>query len=74
MARIKHVLTERFYTWEDAVALAQTDPEIDLSGNGPAFRPAAYLEEEPTPTLVGATEGETAAESRADEKQPAPMR
>ncbi|CAK7231930.1 54S ribosomal protein L4 mitochondrial [Sporothrix bragantina] len=71
MARIKHVLTERFYAWEDAVDLAQTDPEIDLSGNGPAFRPAAYLEEEP----ALAVEGETAAaEGRAGEQQPVPVR
>ncbi|CAK7198781.1 54S ribosomal protein L4 mitochondrial [Sporothrix eucalyptigena] len=69
MMRIKHVLTERFYVWEDALELAQSDPEIDLSGNGPAFRPAAYLEEEP------ATGAESeAAESRAGEQQPAPVR
>ncbi|CAK7266358.1 54S ribosomal protein L4 mitochondrial [Sporothrix epigloea] len=74
MARIKHVLTERFYTWEDAVSLAQSDPEIDLSGSGPAFRPTAYLEEEPTPSTVAETEGELTAGIRADEKQPAPVR
>ncbi|KAK3352334.1 54S ribosomal protein L4, mitochondrial [Lasiosphaeria hispida] len=43
---IKHVLTERFYAWEDAVELAKSDPEIDLSGDGPAFTPKEYLEEE----------------------------
>ncbi|OAA54812.1 50S ribosomal protein l4 [Niveomyces insectorum RCEF 264] len=45
MRGIKHVLTERFYTWEDAMDLAQTDPEIDTSGQGPAFQPLAYLED-----------------------------
>lgn len=71
MRRIKHVLTERFYVWEDAVKLAEEDPEIDLSGNGPAFQPTAYLEDEPVPTAL---EGEAApAESRAGE-QPAPVR
>ncbi|KAK4193934.1 mitochondrial 39-S ribosomal protein L47 (MRP-L47)-domain-containing protein [Podospora australis] len=47
MRGIKHVLTERLYAWEDAVALAKNDPEIDLSGNGPAFTPTQYLEDEP---------------------------
>ncbi|KAK0714637.1 mitochondrial 39-S ribosomal protein L47 (MRP-L47)-domain-containing protein [Lasiosphaeris hirsuta] len=44
---IKHVLTERFYAWEDAVELAKSDPEINLSGDGPAFTPQEYLEEVP---------------------------
>ncbi|KAL1899089.1 54S ribosomal protein L4 mitochondrial [Sporothrix stenoceras] len=70
MGRIKHVLTERFYVWEDAVELAKTDPEIDLSGNGPAFRPTAYLEDEP---IAAALEGEAApAENRSE--QPVPVR
>jgi large subunit ribosomal protein L47 len=41
---IKHVLTERYYTWEEARQLAEEDPEIDLSGNGPVYTPAASLE------------------------------
>jgi large subunit ribosomal protein L47 len=41
---IKHVLTERYYTWEEARQLAEKDPEIDLSGNGPAYTPASSLE------------------------------
>jgi large subunit ribosomal protein L47 len=45
MRAIKHTLTERFYTWEDAVKVAETDPEINLSGDGPAFTPIDYLEE-----------------------------
>ncbi|CAK7228542.1 54S ribosomal protein L4 mitochondrial [Sporothrix curviconia] len=71
MSRIKHVLTERFYVWEDAMDLAQSDPEIDLSGSGPAFRPAAYLEEEPAAAIEGETD---AAESRAGEQHPSPAR
>lgn len=46
---IKHVLTERYYAWEDAQHLAQMDPEIDLSGNGPLYVPhgsSSYLENE----------------------------
>ena len=46
MRNIKHCLTERFYAWEDAVELAKKDPEVDLSGNGPAFTPTEFLEEE----------------------------
>lgn len=45
MRAIKHALTERFYAWEDAVKVAQNDPEVNLSGNGPAFTPSDYLEE-----------------------------
>ena len=49
MRGIKHVLTERFYAWEDAIKLAESDPEIDLSGKGPAFTPSQYLEVEGEP-------------------------
>ena len=47
MQQVKHVLTERFYAWEDAVKLARNDPEVDLSGEGPAYVPSAdtYFEE-----------------------------
>jgi large subunit ribosomal protein L47 len=48
MKAIKHALTERFYAWEDAVEVAKEDPEVDLSGEGPAFTPREYLEEEAT--------------------------
>lgn len=45
-AAIKHALTERFYAWEDARKLAQQDPEVDLSGEGPAYAPSgSHLEE-----------------------------
>ncbi|KAK3987813.1 mitochondrial 39-S ribosomal protein L47 (MRP-L47)-domain-containing protein [Cladorrhinum sp. PSN332] len=46
MRNIKHCLTERFYAWEDAVELAKNDPEVDLTGKGPAFTPSQYLEED----------------------------
>ncbi|KIH88943.1 50S ribosomal protein l4 [Sporothrix brasiliensis 5110] len=74
MRRIKHVLTERFYVWEDAVELARTDPEIDLSGNGPAFRPAAYLEDEPAAAGESGNTEAAPAESRSGEQEPAPVR
>lgn len=45
---IKHVLTERYYAWRDAEVLAQSDPEIDLSGNGPVYNPSEeYFEDAP---------------------------
>ena len=46
MRAIRHVLTERFYTWEDAVELAKSDPEINLAGQGSAYTPGAFLEED----------------------------
>lgn len=39
MRAIKHVLTERYYLWEDAHKLARIDPDIDLSGQGEAYVP-----------------------------------
>jgi len=63
MKAIKHTLTERFYAWEDAVELAKDDPEVDLSGEGPAFTPREYLEEEGE---GAADEGGSQALSEAD--------
>ncbi|KAF2395713.1 MRP-L47-domain-containing protein [Trichodelitschia bisporula] len=48
MRAIKHTLTERWYAWEDARQLADSDPEINQSGSGPLYRPIVsndYLEE-----------------------------
>jgi large subunit ribosomal protein L47 len=43
MKSIKHALTERFYTWEDAVGVAQDDPEVDMNaGEGEAYIPSTY--------------------------------
>lgn len=55
MRAIKHTLVERFYLWEDATKLAKNDPEIDLSGDGSAFTPMEYLEEEESSSTVGAS-------------------
>ncbi|KAI1775254.1 MRP-L47-domain-containing protein [Hypoxylon cercidicola] len=46
MKAIKHTLTERFYLWEDARKLAETDPEIDLSNYRQPFTPSSYLDED----------------------------
>lgn len=41
---IKHALTERFYAWEDAVELAQTDPEIKFTEDGVRYIPGGEEE------------------------------
>ncbi|KAM3484381.1 hypothetical protein MY8738_002233 [Beauveria namnaoensis] len=46
MKAIKHTLTERQYTWEDATEVASVDPEIDLQAeDGQFYKPSAYEEE-----------------------------
>ncbi|KAE9363444.1 54S ribosomal protein L4, mitochondrial [Stipitochalara longipes BDJ] len=42
---IKQVLTERYYSWQDAEAIARNDPEVDLSGAGPTYNPSDFVEE-----------------------------
>ncbi len=77
MRAIKHVLTERFYVWEDAVKLSETDPEVNLSGDGPAFIPSDYLEEGDAAVAEGgeqaaeAVEAAEAAEETATKAEPA---
>lgn len=46
MKSIRHVLTERYYLWEDAVKLAKEDPEINLSGTGQVYTPQEFLMED----------------------------
>lgn len=63
MRAIKHTLTERFYTWQEAAEVAKSDPEIDLEAeDGQAYRPAAYEDDamsEPTGTGVAQADGAT---------------
>lgn len=62
---IKHALTERFYTWQDAVEVAANDPEINLKGaKGKVYNPSAYEEEMETAEW---TQPETQAEIKAVE-------
>jgi large subunit ribosomal protein L47 len=68
MRAIKHVLTERFYVWEDAVEEAKKDPEVNLAGDGPAFTPRDYLEEGDVEEAAGAAE---AAEETTEKTEPA---
>ena len=43
MRAIKHALTERYYTWQDALDVAVSDPEINLNGeDGEAYMPSQY--------------------------------
>jgi large subunit ribosomal protein L47 len=44
MRGIKHVLTERYYAWEEAKVLSKDDPEINLSGQGPLYSPKSAFE------------------------------
>lgn len=39
------MLTERYYSWRDAEVIAKDDPEVDLSGEGPAYNPTDFVEE-----------------------------
>lgn len=42
---IKHVLTERYYSWQEAKQLAKDDPEIVISDKGVIYTPGSALEE-----------------------------
>ncbi|ESZ99139.1 hypothetical protein SBOR_0549 [Sclerotinia borealis F-4128] len=42
---IKQVLTERYYSWQDAAVIAKDDPEINLSGDGPLYTPKEFEED-----------------------------
>lgn len=46
MRAIKHALTERYYTWQDAIDVAMSDPEIDMHAeDGQVYKPSAYEED-----------------------------
>lgn len=54
-------MTERYYSWQDAVIIAKDDPEIDLSGDGPLYTPRVFeedLEEDVVDEAELETEGE----------------
>lgn len=59
---IKHTLTERMYTWQDAVHVAMSDPEINLEGGeGQVYTPSAYEDE-----YEGADWAKADAEAKAE--------
>ncbi|KAJ3576677.1 hypothetical protein NPX13_g3625 [Xylaria arbuscula] len=63
MKSIKHTLTERWYLWEDARTLAETDPDIDLANLKTPYTPGSYYESD---NALETTNHDQAAE------QPAP--
>lgn len=65
MKAIKHVLTERYYAWQEASQLAEKDPEVDLSGAGPAYIPHKYQDavEEEVPSGKAAVPPASAAKA-----------
>jgi large subunit ribosomal protein L47 len=63
---IKQVLTERFYSWRDAEAIAKDDPEVDLSGNGPTYTPSDFVEED-------VPEEDVSLESKVQPEQDIPL-
>lgn len=67
MRSIKHTLTERFYAWEDARRLAESDPEIDLSGKGQAYTPGSFYEAEEAAAPGG--ENQATEESQQQQSQ-----
>ncbi|KAG8425355.1 54S ribosomal protein L4 mitochondrial [Metarhizium acridum] len=69
MRAIKHALTERYYTWQDAVDVAMSDPEIDMHAeDGQVYKPSAY-EEEVAAEEAWATEKGVEQESVKAEKE-----
>ena len=64
MKAIKHVLTERFYLWEDAYELAGSDKEINLNGQGDIYSPsedAGVFEDDVAPSKDATTKQPPAA-------------
>jgi large subunit ribosomal protein L47 len=63
MSGIRNVLIERHHAWTEARRLAKNDPEVDLSGKGRAYRPAA-------PAFTPEPVEEVAEEAAAKETTP----
>lgn len=53
---IKQALTERYYSWREAEVLAQSDEEMNLSGDGPTYVPKDFIEENVPEELDGMPE------------------
>lgn len=68
MKAIKHTLTERYYSWQDARDLAETDPEVDLADHRSPYTPSDYLEEG-TDGQGLAAEAETEAQAGQEEQK-----
>lgn len=71
MSAIKHALTERFYTWQDAVDVAKDDPEINWEGGeGQMFNPSAYEDEYDEAEQSWADSGKEADDLSTEAMQP----
>lgn len=71
MKAIKHTLTERQYTWEDAIEVAESDPEIDLQAeDGQFYKPSAYEEEADVPDTWASEEATPEASKGEPTKVP----
>lgn len=84
MRAIKQVLTERYYSWEEARKIARNDVEVDLSGDGAAYTPSHFeedileeqaleqeIEEAKLPDHLEAKSREVPHEPRSDSSIPA---
>lgn len=69
---IKQVLTERYYSWRDAELIAQKDPEIDLSGNGPLYSPMNFEPDDTVPESGAESEQDLLRDIPPEELKPAP--
>ncbi|KAI9795150.1 MAG: 54S ribosomal protein L4 mitochondrial [Peltula sp. TS41687] len=63
---IKHVLTERYYAWDEARKLARNDPEVDLSGQGRAYKPENLEEDEIESVEEEVPEGKSLLDSKKE--------
>ncbi|KAI1265545.1 mitochondrial 39-S ribosomal protein L47 (MRP-L47)-domain-containing protein [Xylariaceae sp. FL1019] len=63
MKAIKHALTERWYVWEDARTLAETDPEVDLGNVSSPYIPRSQHLEHLEPELPAENESKNKPES-----------
>ena len=71
---IRQALTERYYTWEDAVEVAKSDPEINLEGaEGEVYMPRAY-EEDVEDIIENKAEVPTAEGAKAETEKEAVSR
>ena len=71
MKSIRQALTERYYTWEDARTLAETDPEVNLESPGNPYTPADYMEEDMEAGEAHEADGKALEEERQQLEQPA---
>ncbi|KAI9839269.1 MAG: hypothetical protein M1819_003263 [Sarea resinae] len=66
---IKHALTERWYAWDEARKVARSDPEVKLTGDGPAYLPQAF-EDDIDHEIQASAEAEARAAVESDTASP----